>query len=552
MFQKYTMSLFSLRGWNLPYNIEPTRVNTFMRIRSRKRINFHRIGAVVALLIPLVTVGTIVGQVTNIFNEIPSFGTDESLRPNPSNFIVANYTRLDEMAEFYDFRFESYHIPLNYSVGTGFTSTSYTTVSSYGFSDNGALWTGSALVGFVGKYKASIKENNSTMKINATRVIRKLVDGMAMMLAVPNGGLGGDYGATVARSWAAPEHKATIPGVAYLFNMDHPKYFNGTGPYSQYRWSDYTSNDEYGGYYMGIAIAFKYLNETDAPDIYAKLKLIIDQLCAGMLRSNFLGLGGFGGPTGVDQKMRAFNGASWALLVLKMGALAFPEKYASTYYHYAFENMNAYYGSKEGGIQEIVSNYYAFNFGIDVCFALIMLEEDPVLQARYIKNLEDSIWYCVRYHRNPYFNAMYLAMNRNVHGAGDGLESIERDVEDQLMEFDINHFPDVYQGVEAVPPEYQIVDFSEYKAFFKDNAIGVLFAPLFEEFDLEGTFYDHPLTVKMKDTSIFMWDRNPFDPAWGGTNLLYEEPGSSFAAPYWIMRGFCDMPNNGVRLNWTG
>ncbi|MEX2681976.1 MAG: hypothetical protein Q6373_010260 [Candidatus Sigynarchaeota archaeon] len=526
-----------------------------MRIRSRKKIHLHRIGALVAFLIPVATLGTIVGQVVNIFNEIPSFGTDERLRPDPSTFIVANYSRLAEMADFYDYRYEQFHIPLNFTVGTTFTSPSLTTVSSYRFSDNGALWTGSALVGFVGKYVAAKNENNAAMKANATRVIRKLVDGMAMMLAVPNGGLGSNYGAIVARSWCPPQNKTNIPGVQYLFDMNHPKYFNGTGPYSQYRWSDYSSNDEYAGYYTGIAIAFKYLDEADAPDVYAKLKLIIDQLCAGMLRSNFLGIGGFGGPTGVDQKMRMFNGASWSLLVLKMGALAFPEKYASIYYNFALENMNAYFGSKEGGIQEIVANYYAYNFGIDVCFALLMLEEDPVLLARYTKNLEDSIWYCVRYHRNPYFNAIYLAVQRATHGDGR-FESIERDVEDQLMEFDINHFPDVYKGVIAPPTTgpnaYKIVDFSKYKAFFTNNTIGVLFAPLFEEFELEGTFYDRPLTVKMKDSSIYMWDRNPFEPAWNVVQLNREEPGSSFAVPYWIMRGFCRMPSTGVRSPWTG
>nr|MDO8108649.1 hypothetical protein [Candidatus Sigynarchaeota archaeon] len=504
-----------------------------IRYRHRPKLYLQRIAAIAAVLIPLSVFGAIAGQVAKMFNDIPSFGTRDDLRPDPVTFLKSNYTRLAEMADYYDMRYEQYHIPLNFTVSTSFTTTTRNVVSSYHFSDNGALWTGSSLVGFIGKYLAAVKENNTSMKADAIRVIRKLVDGMSMMLAVPNGGLGPQYGATVARSWAAPWHLGTVPGVSYLFDMDHEKYFNGTGPYSQYRWSDYTSNDEYGGYYMGVAIAFKFLNETDAPDVHAKLDLMIDQLCAGMLRADFLGIGGFGGPTGVDQKMKLFNGASWMLLVLKMGALAFPEKYSSIYYHYAFEEMNAYYGEREGGIQEIVSNYYAFNFGIDVCFGLFMLEDDPILSAKYMRNFEDSLWYCVRYHRNPYFNAIYLAANRVAYGDN---EFIERDVEDQLMEFDINHFPDVYQGVKPVPETYKIVNFTAYRDFFENNTIGVLFAPVFEEFHLDGQFYDHPLTVKMSDTSIFMWDRNPFDPAWGGTNLKSEEPGSSFAAPYWIMR----------------
>ncbi|MBN2153339.1 MAG: hypothetical protein JW839_17935 [Candidatus Lokiarchaeota archaeon] len=512
-----------------------------------------------AFLIPVATFSTIAGQVVNIFNEIPSFGTDESLKPDPATFIVANYTLLAQMAEFYDSRFENWHIPINYTVTADFTNTNYDVLTTYGygFSDNGALWTGTSLVGFIGKYLAGVKEGNETLKNDALRVIQRLVDGMAMMLAVPNGGLGPEFGAIVARKWAAPEHKGLFDPNDYdsLFNPNHGKYFNGTWPYSQYRWSDYTSNDEYGGYYMGIAIAFKYLDEADAPDVYAKLKLIIDQLCAGMLRSNFLGIGGFGGPTGVDQKMRMFNGATWALLVLKMGALAYPEKYASVYYNLALENMNAYYGSKEGGIQEIVSNYYAFNFGIDMCFGLLMLEEDPTLLARYIKNFEDSIWYCVRYHRNPYFNAIYLAAKRAVYGS-DASESFERDVEDQLMEFYPYHYPDVNAGwkLDSVPSSYHLVDFSKYHDFFENNFIGVLFAPLFEEFDLTGQFYDHPLTVKLKKTSILMWDRNPFEmsQASHGGDGLEEMPGTSFTAPYWIMRGIIGMPNTGVRVNWTG
>ncbi|NMC04681.1 MAG: hypothetical protein GYA24_05685 [Candidatus Lokiarchaeota archaeon] len=512
-------------------------------------MNLHRIGTIVALLIPLSTLGGIIGQVACIFNEIPSFGTGESLRPDPSTFLVANYTQLAYMADFYDRRFEDWHAPLNFTVSTRFTSPAYDVVAAYGFSDNGALWTGTSLVGFVGKYLAGVRENNATLKNDAIRVIRRLVSGMSMLLAVPNGGLGPDYGATVARKWAAPEHKTTIPGMD-LFST-YGKYFNGTGPYSQYRWSDYTSNDEYGGYYMGIAIAYKYLDAADAPDVKALLAIMIDQLCAGMLRSNFLGLGGFGGPTGVDQKMKLFNGASWMLLVLKMGALAFPEKYAAIYYHYALENMNAYFGAKEGGIQEIVSNYYAFNFGIDVCFGLMMLEEDPTFLNRYLKNFEDSLWYCVRYHRNPYFNAIYLAASRNMHG---GNEFIERDVEDQLMEFFPYHFPDVNAGwkLAPVPADYKLVDFSKYKEFFQTNMIGALFAPVFEEFDLDGQFYDQPLPVKCKPTSILMWDRNPFEPVSYGGNGLTEEPGTSFTAPYWIMRGFMAMPSTGVRASWTG
>jgi hypothetical protein len=186
----------------------------------------------VAFLIPLATFGTIAGQVDNIFNEIPSFGTDESLRPDPSTFVVANYTRLAEMANFYDYRFETWHIPLNFTVTTRFTTTSYTILQDYHFSDNGALWTGTSLAGFVGKYMAAKREGNTPMKDNATQVIRKLVDGMAMMLAVPNGGLGSEYGATEelwfpeweyrGTPWTSPEQYAKWSPSMFVKNFKTP------------------------------------------------------------------------------------------------------------------------------------------------------------------------------------------------------------------------------------------------------------------------------------------------------------------------------------------
>lgn len=525
----------------------------FMRIRSRKKLKLQRIGIAAVILLPVVLLGSIFGYVGYLYEEIPSFGIDASLEPDTSDMIHANYTRLAEMAGFYDYRYENYHIPFFYSVRTEFyeypnETIDYENPVAYGISDNGALWTGSALVGFVGKYLAGVREGNDELRDNATRVIRKLVYGMSMMLEVPNGGLGPEYGAIVARLFLSPENRSNLyPQLERYFDpthwaYNHVKYFNGTGNYSQWMYSDFTSNDEYGGYYMGIALAYKYV---DDPYVREKCSLIIDQICNGFIESNWLGIGGFGGPTGVDQKSRAFGGGSWALLVLKMGALAHPEKYERLYYHYAVEQGYAYY-TKEGNVGEIVANYYAFNFGIDVQFALLMLEEDPSLRDVYLKNFNEGLWSYVKYHRNPYFNAIYLAVNGFTRGEN---VQYEMDVEDQLMEFDINHFPDVHDYTLTPPPAgYELMDFSSYIDFFENNAIGRLVRPLFMEYDIfTDDFYNKPLTVKMKGTSIFMWDRNPFRPDGSESHPEDEEPGSSFSAPYWIMRGFVHMNATGER-----
>ncbi|MHA2000219.1 MAG: hypothetical protein ACTSU9_19090, partial [Promethearchaeota archaeon] len=476
-----------------------------MRIRSKKDLKVQKVGLVVVALVPVALMASLVGTSSYLYSTVPMFGMDESVMPDISEFSVANYTELAEMAAFYEQRFEDWHIPLNYTVYTVFNGENYTDVDYYGFTDNAALFSATSMVAYVGKYLAAKRENNNTMKADALRVIKKLSHGMSMLMAVPNGGLGPEHGALLARMWAAPGDK-TVPGMP-LFDdggtTDGPRpyaYYNGTGQYSQWRYSDFTSLDEYGGYYMGLAFPFFFVDEVDAPEVHHNLTLIIDQLCTGMQQTNFLGIGGYGGPTGTDQEMRFFQGGSWVLLLMKMGALAYPDKYESLYYHYAVDEGYAYY-TREGGPQEIVANYYAYDFGIDVAFSLLMLEEDPFLQALYRRNFNNGLWSYVKTHRNCHFNSIYLLVNRIAPG-----ENVyyERDIEDQLLELKENHYPDVYGNVSAPTANYTVVDFSRFINFFEMNPIGSVLAPLFFEFDLDKTFYNRPLTVSMRHTGMYM------------------------------------------------
>nr|MDO8113511.1 hypothetical protein [Candidatus Sigynarchaeota archaeon] len=514
-----------------------------MRIRRLKDLKKQKIGLAVVILVPVVLFGSIFGISGTIFAEIPSFGMDESKMPDIVSFQPANYTDLAAMAEFYGQRFEQFHMPLNYSVPTYFTNTSLTNVSRYQFTDNGALYSATAIVGFVGKYLTAKRENNTIMEQDALRVIKKLVSGMSMMLAVPNGGLGPEHGAILARMWASPEN-ASIPGMP-LFNLSYPgprspyAYFNGSGIYSNWRYSDFTSLDEYGGYYMGVAITYKYV---DDPWVQSTLSLVIDQLCNGMIKSNFLGIGGFGGTTGVDQKVRFFQGGSWILLLLKMGAMAHPGKYARLYHHYAVEEGYALF-TQEGGAQEIIANYYAYNFGIDVVFGLLMLEEDPALRGQYLRNFETGLWSYVKTHRNAHFNAINLIVHQYRPG-----DDYVRDIEDQLTRFKINHYPDIAAPLISPTAEYHLVDFSRWQAFFQYNPVGNFLAPFFFELELDRGFYDRPLTVEMCQTKSYIWGGNPFAVQGTYTNSTYEQMGLSFLTPYWLMRGFGLMNGTGVRV----
>jgi len=515
-----------------------------MRIKNIKDFRKQQVALAVVILLPVVLLGTIFGTASYLYVEIPSFGMDESKMPPISAFQLANYDQLAAMAAFYERRFEDYHMPLNYTVSTLFTSTNYTDVDKYGFTDNGALWSATAIAAYVGKFLAARREGNATMEQDALQVIRRLVHGMSMMLAVPNGGLGPEYGAILARMWAAPEH-ASMPGMP-LFNdsvggaRSPYAYYNGTGLYQNWRYSDFTSLDEYGGYYWGLAITYKYV---DDPWVRSTLSLMIDQLCNGMLQTNFLGIGGFGGPTGVDQKMRFFNAATWSLLLLKMGSIAYPDKYARLYYHFAVEMGYAFF-TNEGGAQEIVANYYAYNFGIDVVFGLLLLEDDPTLRAQYLANFNNGMWSYVKTHRNAHFNAIHLIVN----GLDPGEDVYyERDIEDQLTRFTLTHYPDINGPVTAPGPEYNVVDFAKWQDFFEHHPLGNFMAPFFFEFELYTGFYDRPLTVDMCKTRLYIWGGNPFVIPKNNTNILHENPGLSFLTPYWLMRGFGFINATGVR-----
>jgi hypothetical protein len=496
-----------------------------MRIRTRKKVVYKNLIIILFALLPFSFIALFANNVSSTYQNITSFSMDNS--PDPSTFIDANYTLLAQMALYDDNQFELYHIPLNFTCAAVFTDENYTNVSYYAFNDNGALYTGTAMNGYVHKYLAGIRENNTIIENDALRVITKLISGMAMLMIVPNGGLGANYSGILARGWAGPDDQQIAP----LYFMTAFKHFNGTGAYSQYRWRAYTSNDEYGGYYMGLALALKYVQD---PYVQWVTSQIIDQLCNYMIKTNFLGIGASGAPTGVDQKPKFFSGGFWVPLLLKMGAICFPNKYGEIYYHWVADEL-CYLSNNEAGIQETISDYFAYNFGHDVVYSYLLLEgNQSTIGQKFYQGYMDSIRNDVKYQRNAYFNAMYLDLTSV---PGQNL-IVQEDVEDQLMRLDINHFPDRYYGILPVPSNYtKVTSLSQFGSEFQSSAYGGLDFLSFPDVNWNETFYTRPLTVEYHQTANFMWDDNPYVAELGNyTNPLYEQNGLTLTVPYWILR----------------
>ncbi len=339
--------------------------------KNHKKIIFIKSTIVLAIIGGLM--GTVVYGL-GMYQSIGDFAYEE--KPDPSTFREADLDLLENVAWGHDDRYSRFHLPLNQSASAVFHNDSlynggqisYTNVSEYKFSDNEALWGGIDFTGWTYKYLVAKREENETMRDFALDVLINMTTGLSKLMEVPNGGLGSEYGGILARGVCPPDKKDIWP---HIFS-DHPKHYNGTEPYSQWRYRGYTSNDEFGGYYLFLAVATKYLQ--DIPFIYERVSLICDQLCFNMLANNFLGIHGSGATTGVDQKPRMFTGGFWAPLCLKLGTIYFPEKYEQQYLHYVANEM-IYLSATEGGSQETFANYYAYNFGTCVCLAYLILED---------------------------------------------------------------------------------------------------------------------------------------------------------------------------------
>ncbi len=505
-----------------------------MKIREHKNYKLKSILIILLSLSPITFLGIYISNTVSMFDQMVEF--TYLSEPDPSTFINANYSRFAEMADYFDERYEDFHIPLNFSTSTIFTDGNCTNISRYAYSDNGGQWTGLAVTGYVFKYVAAVNDNNATLKEDALRVVRKLLHGMSMMLAVPNGGLGPEYSGILARGWANPENK----DIAQWYFDENDQHHNGTGIYSDWRWRCYTSLDEYSGVYSGLALILKYVNE---PDVQELVTLMIDQLANYMINTNFLGIDWHGGPTGVDQKSRAFMSGTWVCLLLKMAALAIPEKYEKYYYRYAADEFYAFW-SKEGGAQESVSNYYAFAFGTHIQFALILLEEEPVLHDLYLKIYQNNMWKFTENHRNAFYNAIYLTLN---YEANENM-ILERDVEDQLMRYDLTHMPDRYNGYLEIPSDYVPVDNVEILFdFFQNTPYGSIYRPIFSEAKEDKIFFQKPLTCEYMNGDIFIWESNPFSPREPRIDPTYELPGFSFTCVYWMARAFGSIKPEGIR-----
>lgn len=533
-----------------------------MRIRTRKNLKKKNAAITLLFLLPLISFGAYVGLCLYILDDVASFTLNLD-PPNTEYFhkldeILGNSTYLEKMANIYDNQMEEFHMPTNISVDITFTNDTYTEVETWHGTDNGALKIGYTLASQCFRYKAAVEEGDANELLNATRMVKKCVSAFSNMMAAPNGGIGPNYPGTPARFVCAPENRKYHP---WIFE-EHERHFNGTGKYQKWRVRLHTSRDELAGYYLGFACVLEFVdpdNDAESKWCVDRVKLLVEQMIEGFRKTNWLVLGGEGEPVGSDLNPY-FEGSMWQLTLLRIGATALPEKYDSLY-QYTAAKMLSMNEAAMGGKQNTVYDTYALAFGMDVEFALIMLEDNPKLQYHYIKNFEHKFYKYVKYHRNAFFNIAHLTFMTLLDDPSKfedekyNNEMIRWDILDQLWRFNTSEWGNGIKNynltvrpnstrITSLNPEIANREVNpnkeKWRNFFDNNVYGSLFSWLGDIIDFEDDLYILPLTVSEYGIHSFLWEHSKFYGEGGNPNGdgLSQAVPTSYLVVYWMGKAF--------------
>lgn len=552
-----------------------------MRVRTRKNLSKKNAAITFLFLLPLVGFGAYASVLLYMLEDIGSY--NQLIDPPNTEYFIKQENidpnLMSELAEHLSHRLLEYHLPLNLSLTVTFTDYDYDTVADIHETDNAALYGGETLLAQCLRYATAKKEGNQTIMDHAIQIIRKMINGYSMLLAVPNGGIGPDYPGIPARFYSPPgaEYQEEYP---HIFS-DHYKMFNGTGDYKNYRCRLFTSLDEMGGYAIALGSVLKYVDPDDSTDAewtYNRVRLLTAQLIEGFKDTNWLVLHGDGTPAGSDLNMD-FGGGAWKLTFLKLGSIAYPEKYESEY-AYTYSKMLHSMQASEGSVWNTIQEYYAFAFSQCLVFSLVINEDNPQIRNHYIELFYQSFYGLLKYHRNAFVNAAFLAFmtmledekKEDFKNPDYSFSDIEWDVNDQLYRFKdwanpagLNLTKDQW-GIRnynltqrphstrstSLNPEIRKKALNPKIKFWRDwinnNIFGKLYSWIQDDlFDFED-MYLLPRTVSEASAGALIWGSNHFYGEGGDPyeNGLHEERGTSFLLPYYIGRyyGFVEGPSS--------
>lgn len=475
------------------------------------------------------------------------------------DFMDPHYIGMARMAEDFEFYLERDHLVFNICSSVWWNASkpgvwdldkhgiddSATEIIHIGTAGDSCMWTGMTLAAECFRYAAAKKEGDSIEQANALKMVKRILSGVSMLVAVPSGGIGPDYPALLSRSVRTKEYDGPSFGDGYdQYPDSHNKWdiFEGKGDYSDWLYKGYPSTDQHSGFFFGLGQCFKHVAEND-PWVKERVTLLAAQFAEHLTRTNFMIIDssapGYTRTTGQDFKLGIEQSGFWILTILKLAAMTNPEKYAPLYYHWAVEKNYINFLGRDMRFFNFY-NYYSLNINYVMIVNLLSLEENLVIRQRYEKIIRDVYYPIYRISRNAWFNMGYIYMMRD--STSPIAQKFQRDVEDQLMRFNV---PRGVNGTVRIPERTGELnppgeDSQYYLSDLMDPFSNAIYGPIFDLFELNNNpVLKQPRTVDQWSQSNFLWQRTP----WMYENETWyfrQDMGTAYLLPYYMGR-YCGL-----------
>jgi hypothetical protein len=482
----------------------------------------------------------------NKFNEdLPYFYNEFYL----NTFQEPNYTQLYNKSIWHGYFQRTYHLPLDTITDVVFFANN--TPRGYDGKGDSAIWTGYFLASEAFRY--AVTKNDSALDF-----IKQAALGLQRLITIS-----GEPGYLVR--FAVPKN------ATYLTDPLWADFFGGSNRFDvlyqgeTWTYEDRTSRDQNIGIMFGFGIVYDLLREDPSPEaqeicqiIKTNVELVLDYF----IKVNWIVVDVEGASKmGADFESGMFftgPGSVAILAFLKVGELVNPAKYGPIYYNYAIKQGWADQ-TWDWNDMNVNWQYYSFNLNHATFFTLLRLEKDPYLKAIYQKAYDQSLWRLIKYHRNAYFNLIYLIahdiydVNATVQDGAvmlfpwnDTLDSLQRYPEAPRRSWTVINsnrtliHPKTGQNVSLIDPKS--VNWAETYGI---KNLDFLFEPvgfsLSEEFQLdEHAIYALP--IDERPVSDFQWQRSPFglDDYGDGS---WESPAMCYTLIYWMGRYYDFLPS---------
>ncbi len=381
---------------------------------------------------------------------------------------VALCNSCDAVAVAISANIQARHMPFGTILDPIFASPASNDIVGYTRCGDSALWTGHYLAGESFRYKVTLDPNALTNIRAALAGLKSLVDvtgtDLLARCLVP---MSSPFAAGITREEAA----------------------NGIHNSGQNFWIGHTSRDEYSGAFLGLSVAYDFVNQSD-------VRASAQSLATRML--NFLLAHGWAVvmPDGTVSTTFVIR-PDEQLTLLQIGKQVNPSAFANLY--------NS--ASSAAGLAalpvavdaaDVRDSYFKFNLDAINFFNLTRLENDSSLRAQY---LAAYAFYrnATKDHMNPHFNMIDRAING---------PDAARDAQTVIYLEQFLHRPprDVYVNLEGEFASCVSADQS-----------------------------CNPIPIPLRVPTDFLWQRSPFQLAGGGQGII-EEAGIDYILPYWMAR----------------